>query len=158
MAFEPIDADAVLVSMEDANDPLSTFSKCAFHLDGADWPSVAHYFHGMQFESAELRERIRTAEHPRAAQKIARRNRRRVRKDWDEVKEVYMTRGIYTRCRSHEEVAAALLDTTDRRIIETSQYDYYWGCGRDTRGKNAYGKVLMSVRARLHAEEAGTGA
>ena len=31
-------------------------------------------------------------------------------------------------------------------------YDCYWGCGRDTRGLNTYGKVLMNVRARLRKE------
>ena len=152
MAFQPVDPDAVLVSMEDANQVLSTFSRYGFRLDGAEWPSVAHYVEGMKFDDGELRERIRTADHPKAACRIARRHRRRARRDWDDVREVYMTRGVYTKCRAHPEVAAALLDTADRKIIETSQYDYYWGCGRDTRGLNTYGKVLTKVRARLLAE------
>ena len=155
MAFQPVDPDAVLVSMENANDPLSTFSRHGFRLDGAHWPSVAHYVEGMKFDADEIRERIRTAEHPKAAQRTARRYRRRVRKDWDDVREVYMTRGVYTKCRAHADAAAALLGTGDRKVIETSQYDYYWGCGRDTRGLNTYGKVLVNVRARL-AEEAAT--
>ena len=155
MAFQPVDPDAVLVSMEDAGHALSTFSGDGFRLDGAEWPSVAHYVEGMKFDAGEIRERIRTADHPRTAQRIARRHRRRMRKDWDDVREVYMTRGVYTKCRTHPDAAAALLDTADRKVIETSQYDYYWGCGRDTRGLNTYGKVLMNVRARL-AEEAAT--
>ena len=152
MAFQPIDAEAVLVSMEDAAHVLSTFSRHGFRLDGAEWPSVAHYVEGMKFEEGELRERVRTADHPKTARRLARRHRRRARRDWDDVREVYMTRGVYTKCRAHAEVAAALLDTADRKIIETSQYDYYWGCGRDTRGLNTYGKVLMNVRARLIEE------
>ena len=106
----------------------------------------------MKFEDRELRERIRAADHPKTAQRIARRHRRRVRRDWDDVREVYMTRGVYTKCRAHPEAADALLGTAGRNIIETSQYDYYWGCGRDTRGLNTYGKVLMNVRARLLEE------
>lgn len=43
----------------------------------------------------------------------------------------------------------ALVATGECLIMETSQYDYFWGCGRDTRGLSAYGKVLMGVRARL---------
>lgn len=157
MAFEPVDPDAVLVSMEDANQVLSTFSRHGFRLDGADWPSVTHYVEGMKFDDGELRERIRTADHPKTAQRLARRHRRRARRDWDDVREVYMTRGVYTKCRAHPVVAAALVDTADRKIIETSQYDYYWGCGRDTRGLNTYGKVLMNVRARLLAEASSAG-
>ncbi len=153
MAFQPVDPDAVLVSMEDPADPLSTFSRHGFRLDDAEWPSVAHYVAGMQFDDEATRERIRSADHPGTAQRVARRHRRRTRKDWNDVREVYMTRGVYTKCRAHADAAAALLATGVRKIIETSQYDYYWGCGRDTRGLNTYGKVLMNVRARL-AEEA----
>lgn len=156
MAFQPVDPDAVLVSMEDANHALSTFSKHGFRLDGGEWPSVAHYVEGMKFEDDGLRERIRTADHPKTAQRIARRQRRRMRRDWDDVREVYMTRGVYTKCRAHPDAADALLDTGERNIIETSQYDYYWGCGRDTRGLNTYGKVLMKVRARLLEESAAS--
>ena len=65
-----------------------------------------------------------------------------------------MTRGTYIKCRTHPEVAAALLATGDLLIIETSQYDYYWGCGRDLRGDNVYGKVLMNVRTQLRKEAA----
>ena len=154
MAFEPVDPEAVLVSMEDPGDVLSAFSKHGFRLDGAEWPSVAHYVEGMKFDDAAIRERIRSADHPKAAQRIARRHRRGIRGDWDDVREVYMTRGVYTKCRAHPAAATALLDTAERKIIETSQYDYYWGCGRDTRGLNTYGRVLMNVRARLAGEAA----
>jgi predicted NAD-dependent protein-ADP-ribosyltransferase YbiA (DUF1768 family) len=53
----------------------------------------------------------------------------------------------------HEDVLATLLATGDRQIVETSQYDYFWGCGRDTRGYNHYGQILMDVRGRLRVVE-----
>jgi predicted NAD-dependent protein-ADP-ribosyltransferase YbiA (DUF1768 family) len=31
-------------------------------------------------------------------------------------------------------------------------YDYYWGVGRDGRGYNVFGKVLMAVRDKLMEE------
>jgi ribA/ribD-fused uncharacterized protein len=65
-----------------------------------------------------------------------------------------MTRAVYTKCRTHPEVAARLLATGDRRLVENNSYDYYWGCGRDRRGDNHYGRVLMNVRARLRQEAA----
>ena len=152
MPFEPIDQDAVLVSMEDANDPLSAYSRHGFELDGEVWPSVAHYFEAMKFTDADLRKAICAAESPNAARVLARRNRRRIRNDWNSLRETYMTRGVYRKCRTSEDASTALLATGERRIIETSQYDYYWGCGRDTRGLNTYGRVLMQVRARLRDE------
>ena len=35
---------------------------------------------------------------------------------------------------------------------ELSGYDYFWGSGRDMRGKNNFGKVLMGVRDKLRSE------
>ena len=154
MPFQPIDQDAVLVSMEDSTDPLSAFSRHGFELDGETWPSAAHYFEAMKFTDTELRKAICAADTTYAAKRLARRNRRRIRDDWDRLRETYMTRGVYRKCRTSEDAAAALLDTGRRRIIETSQYDYYWGCGRDTRGRNVYGRVLTNVRQRLREEEA----
>jgi ribA/ribD-fused uncharacterized protein len=141
------------LSRSDVNHPLSSFSKAGFELDGSEWPSVEHYYQGMKFDTGEIRESIRTADHPEKAKQLAEANKGVIRKDWQQVREVMMTRAVYIKCRTHEAVAAALLATGDREIIETSQYDYYWGCGRDGRGHNTFGKVLMAVREKLLKEQ-----
>jgi ribA/ribD-fused uncharacterized protein len=140
------------VSMYDPLDPLATFSRHGFELDGEFWPSVEHYVHAMAFEDPSLRDAVRTLDHPAKAGKLAKRHRRRRRKDWDRIKVTYMIRGIYTKCRTHASVANALLETGDRPILETSQYDYFWGCGRDLRGFNHFGEALVAVRERLRQE------
>jgi hypothetical protein len=137
--------------------PLSSYSKHEFNLDGETWQSVEHYYQAMKFKPGELRNAIRDADHPAKAQKLATNNKKQVRNDWKKVKEVIMTRGIYIKCRSHPEAANALLETADQKIIENSQFDYYWGCGRDGRGHNTFGKVLMSVREKLRQEMSSTG-
>ncbi|MET0008122.1 MAG: NADAR family protein [Candidatus Thiodiazotropha sp. 6PLUC9] len=141
------------LSRADVNHPLASFSKLGFELDGAVWPSVEHYYQGMKFEQAEQREAIRSADHPNQAQKIAAAHKRQIRKDWKQVREVMMTRAIYTKCKTHQEVAVKLLETGERKITETSQYDYYWGCGRDGLGHNTFGKVLMAVREKIREEQ-----
>jgi ribA/ribD-fused uncharacterized protein len=141
-----------LVSRTDVHDPLSAYSKFGFELDGAEWPSVEHYYQGMKFEGGELRESIRAADHPEKASKLAKANRKRARKDWQKVRQVIMTRAVYTKCRSHRAVADALLATGDKHIVESTMYDYYWGVGRDGRGNNVFGKVLMDVRDKLMQE------
>lgn len=140
------------LSRSDVNHPLSSYSRLGFVLDDSEWPSVEHYYQGMKFEEPELRESVRTAEHPEKAKQLAESNKAAIRKDWQQVREVMMTRAVYIKCRTHEAVATALLATGDQQIIETSQYDYYWGCGRDGRGHNTFGKVLMAVRDKLKAE------
>ena len=141
------------LSRSDVGHPLASYSKFGFVLDGAEWPSAEHYYQAMKFEQAELRESVRSADHPQAAKKLADSNRKLVRQDWKKIREVIMTRAVYIKCRSHDTVAAALLATGDQPIVESSQFDYYWGCGRDGRGDNTFGKVLMAVRDKLRQEQ-----
>lgn len=152
MIFDATPGQAVYVAMRDATNVLSACSRHGFELDGAEWPSVEHYYQAMKFEDAELRERIRGAAHPAEAGKLAKKYRRSMRADWNALRRTVMTRGVYTKCRMHAEAAAALRATGELKIVETSQYDYFWGCGRDGRGRNAYGEVLMAVRDKLGRE------
>lgn len=137
----------------DVNNPLSAYSRFGFELDGAEWPSVEHYYQGMKFEKGEMRESIRSTDHPAKASKLAKANKKLVRKDWAQVRQVMMTRAVYTKCRTHHAVAELLLKTGTKQIVETTMYDYYWGCGRDGRGHNVFGKVLMAVRDKLIQEQ-----
>jgi ribA/ribD-fused uncharacterized protein len=147
--FKPSGEDAVSVSMTDASDPLASFSEHAVTLEDGEWPSVEHYFSAMMFTDAELRERIRAAPGPAQARRIAKQHKHSTRKDWGRIAETVMTRALYVKCRTHPDVLTALLATGGQPIIERSLYDYHWGCGRDGRGHNAYGKILMAVRERL---------
>lgn len=149
MPFINEESERLTVSRLDPTNPLASYSKHGFELDGAEWPSVEHYYQAMKFRDEDYRERIRTARHPADATKLGKSRKHGRRMDWDKIKETYMTRGTYIKCRTHPEVAEALLATGNLPIIETSQYDYYWGCGRDGRGHNTYGKVLMNVREQL---------
>ena len=137
----------------DVNHPLSASSRFGFELDGTEWPSVEHYYQGMKFEEGEIRESIRSADHPAKASKLAKANKKLVRKDWSKIRQVMMTRAVYTKCRTHQKIAEVLIATGDKQIIETTMYDYYWGCGRDGRGHNVFGKVLMAVRDKLMQEQ-----
>lgn len=154
LIFNNSQQKVVYVSRTDAENPLSAFSRHGFELDGAHWPSVEHYYQGMKFEDPDIRESIRNAGHPKDAQLIARKNKRKIRRDWKSIKQTMMTRAVYIKCRTHDEVRLALLATKELDIMENSQYDYYWGCGRDQRGENTYGKILMNVRNKLRETEA----
>ena len=142
------------VSRDDVNNPLSSFSRHGFVLDGKEWPSAEHYFQAMKFEDADYQEEIRSADHPKKARKLGRKKRRKIREDWGKVRTVMMTRALYTKFRTHPEVAELLLQSGDIHIQETTLYDYFWGTGRDGRGKNMYGQVLMNIRDKLKQEQA----
>ncbi len=151
--FPRIPEDAVFLNSADPLNPLAAWSHHPFELDGATWPSVEHYFQAMIFLDPGLRERIRNASHPREARRIARRRFWKKRRDWKKLRWVLMTRGTWIKCLTHPEVAEALEATGERFIVEDSLYDYYWGCGRDQRGHNYYGRMLMDIRKRLRQEK-----
>ncbi len=147
--FNPEPTNYVYVSRQDPNHILASYSKHAIELDGAEWPSAEHYYQAMKFEDEAIREQVRLAPDPFEAVKIAKKHKRNIRKDWKKIKVTIMTRGLYIKCRTYNTVSTALQKTKDRRIVERSQYDYFWGCGRDGRGDNVYGKVLMDIRNKL---------
>jgi len=150
--FPELDEGAVYLSRSDPEQLLGTFSKHGFELDGEHWPSVEHYYQAMKFENGDRQRKVREAEYPKKARRLGRRRFTGIRRDWGKIKMVMMTRAVYTKCRAHPEVAQALLETDNNKLVENSQYDYFWGCGRDRRGNNAYGKVLMSVRSKLRED------
>nr|WP_320134610.1 NADAR family protein [uncultured Amphritea sp.] len=154
MFFKPKEEKKLLtVNRSDPNNPLSSYSKHTFELDGHEWPSVEHYYQAMKFGDAEYAEQIRQAPTPTDAAKLGKSKQHDKRKDWDKVKVTVMTRGTYIKCRTYPDIAQTLLDSGDIGIANVSQYDYFWGSGRDMRGHNAYGQMLMDIRNKL-AEEA----
>lgn len=150
--FPAQDDNALRINRSDVNNPLGTFSKHSFKLDGFEWPSVEHYFQAKKFDDVAVQELIRQAPHPKKARKLGRSRFRKIRKDWKAIKTTIMTRAVYTKCRTYPEIAEQLLATGDTLLVENSQYDYYWGSGRDNRGDNHYGVVLMNVREKLRQE------
>lgn len=152
MLFTNPEPEPLYLSRSDDSNPLGSFSRHDFSLDDADWPTVEHYFQGMKFTDPKQRAAIRNASSPAEAKQLADKHARAVREDWKKIRRTVMTRGLYIKCLTHPEVAEALLKTAPQKIVENSMYDYYWGCGRDGRGHNTYGKVLMAVREKLQKE------
>ncbi len=154
MLFPDLDEDAVFLSRSDESQVLGTHMFQPFILDGKEWLSVEHYFQAMKFEttSPDYYEKIRLASDAKKARKLGATRFKKVRSDWKKVRRVVMTRAVYTRSHAHPDSKDALLETGKRKIMENSQYDYYWGCGRDRRGENIYGQVLMDVREKLLSE------
>jgi ribA/ribD-fused uncharacterized protein len=152
MFFSKTKAEPLYLARSDDSHNLSSYSPHPFYLDDTDWPTVEHYYQAMKFEDRAQQEAIRRTLSPTEAKELADKHSKAIRSDWKRRRETVMTRGIYIKCRTHPEVAAALLKSGDNQITETSMYDYYWGCGRDGRGDNTYGKVLMAVRDKLKIE------
>lgn len=140
------------VSFMDTTSVLSAWSKHPISIEDQEWPSVEHYVQAMKFPDPNYREKIRTAKHPRQAQRLGSRIWKAKKTGWKSEREVYMTRGIYIKCKTHPEVLEALMGSDNLPIQDTTNFDYFWGCGRDGRGQNRFGKILMQVRDKLKSE------
>lgn len=144
--------NTIFISRSDPNEPLSSFAEYPFELDDSKWLTVEHYFQSMKYDDPWKREKIRQSATAKIARKLGRSKKYKIRDDWSSIKQTIMTRATYIKFKTHDELSEILLNTATKKIIENNQYDYYWGCGRDRRGFNYYGKILMAVRDKISKE------
>ena len=150
--FPDRQANALYFSMNEADELMSRNSTHSFTLDEQEWPSVEHYYQAMKFESRDYQVKIRLADSAEAAHKLGQSWFKKKRSDFKEVRTTLMTRAIYIKAKTYSNVANRIIETGDIELVEDSQFDYFWGCGRDHRGDNNYGKVIMNVRKKLNSE------
>lgn len=136
----------------DDNTLVNRLADLPFKLDDTTWPSIEHYYQAMLFKSELYRAQIATAATSQHARAMGGSLWRRRIDGWRDKRVILMTRAVYIHCRTYPEVTERLLNTQTQKLVESSQYDYFWGCGRDQRGRNEYGKLLEQVRAKLHGE------
>ena len=63
-----------------------------------------------------------------------------------------MRRAVLAKFTQHQELRELLLETGDRKIIEHTANDSYWGDGDNGTGRNMLGIILMEVRDQLRKE------
>lgn len=127
----------------------SNFSKHAVKLDGKVWPTSEHYFQAMKFEGTPVESTVRMAYSAGEAARIGRDRKNPLRKDWESVKCDVMRKVVYAKFTQHEELRKLLLSTGDRKIVEHTERDSYWGDGGNGSGKNMLGVILMETRTRM---------
>lgn len=137
----------------DPESPFSTVSAHPIALEDCEWPSVEHYYQAKKFAKPSVVDDILKTDSGYAAYKLGNRWWKWGKaKHWQRNRRLMMTRALYTKLQSHQEVRDALMATGDEKIIETSLYNPYWGIGRDQRGENMLGQIWMDIRARVRAE------
>ncbi|TPV59767.1 NADAR family protein [Aestuariibacter sp. GS-14] len=135
----------------DLANPLSTCSLHPILLEDKNWLTCEHYVQAKTLKKtqhADIAAAMPTGEKAYEYGKVWYRAKIN---DYPSTAPILMKRALYTKVQMYEEVREALLATEDRLIVETSQYDYFWGIGRDQRGLNHIGKAWMDIRDKLRS-------
>lgn len=140
-------------SVNDEYGEFSNFAGYSIKLKGKRWPTSEHYFQGQKFQDAGHREQVRKAKTPMIAARLGRDRKKKLRRDWESIKDNMMRDAVMAKFTQHDELRELLLATGDAKLVEHTTNDAYWGDGGDGSGKNMLGRILMEVRAKLRKEE-----
>ncbi|HAW30493.1 NADAR family protein [Gimesia maris] len=139
-------------SVSEAYGEFSNFAEYPIQVDGKRWPTSEHYFQAQKFAEVQHREAIRKEPSPMQAARMGRDRKRPLRKDWESVKVAVMRTAVLSKFTQYEELRMLLLSTGERKIVEHTTNDSYWGDGGDNSGKNMLGRILMEIRSQLREQ------
>jgi len=128
----------------------SNFAAFPIALKKKRWPTAEHYFQAQKFKDTQHQEQIRKANSPMLAARLGRDRKKKLRKDWESVKDNIMYDAVIAKFTQHDDLKKMLLSTGDTKIIEHTSNDSYWGDGGNGRGRNMLGIILMRVRNELN--------
>jgi ribA/ribD-fused uncharacterized protein len=131
----------------------SNFAAFPIRLVGNVWPTSEHYFQAQKFDDINHQEAIRAEKSPMIAARMGRDRSKKLRPDWESVKDAVMTEAVRAKFIQHEELREILLGTGEAKLVEHTENDSYWGDGGDGSGKNMLGQILMRVRAELRERQ-----
>lgn len=130
-------------------DHFSNMAPFEIEIDGVTWPTTEHYYQAMKFDDPALREEIRSASSPFRAAAIGNDRTHTIRADWDAQRVDVMERAMNAKFAQHPDLAQMLLATGNKPLSDHTAADGFWGLGRDGRGQNMVGVILMRIRDRL---------
>lgn len=66
--------------------------------------------------------------------------------DWNTIKLERMKNVINAKFSQNPELKRKLIETRNYLLVENSKTDSFWGCGKNKKGKNMLGILLMNLR------------
>ena len=133
-------------STSDEYGEFSNFARYPIKVKGKKWPTSEHYFQAMKFQNNKDQDSIRMAKTPMEAARSGRDRKKKLRRDWESIKDNVMREAVLAKFEQHTNLAELLLSTGSAKLIEHTENDSYWGDGS---GKNMLGQILMEVRGKI---------
>lgn len=129
-------------------DPLNNWSAHTVQVDGRVFHTLEHAYHFAKFtdDNVDIANQIANAPSPWAAMQVVRKNSDKIRKDWSEIKVEIMEKLVRLKHEQNEDVRIVLAKSGNRKIVENSPWDDFWGVGEDGNGRNMMGLIWMKVR------------
>ncbi len=129
----------------------SNFSSFVVEWRGRIWLTSEHAYQASHFfkTAPDLAEQIYCSKSAHEAYKIAKGNADKAPEDWHDKKTEIMEDIVRHKLEQHPYVRHKLIQTGNRKIVEDSPKDDFWGWGRDKKGKNELGKIWMKLREEI---------
>lgn len=126
----------------------TNFYRRPVKINDKQWPTTEHYFQAQKFIGTPYEEHIRKLSSAREAFQFSRKPQvqRWIRSDWNTVKDEIMKLALLNKFEQHSDLGQKLIDTGEKKLVEHTSNDSYWGDGGDGKGKNRLGELLMEVR------------
>lgn len=130
---------------------LTTGYSCLLTIDQKQYWHLEGYFQSQKFTGVNKKaeEHIRNALSPLTCKRVAATYRVTSEREtiWaDELQDITMMKGLTTKFITNSSLAKLLIETGDKKLINTDSEDEYWGVGHDGNGDNMLGQYLMKVR------------
>lgn len=129
----------------------SNFSSFSVNWRGREWQTSEHAYQAAHFfdTSPELVEKIHKAKSAHQAYKVAKINVDKAPENWDDIKVEIMEDIVKHKLEQNPYIKHKLLQTGDKRIVEDSPKDGFWGWGPNREGRNELGKIWMKLREEI---------
>lgn len=130
---------------------LDNFSAYAITIWDRTFPTSEHAYQWKKYADTrpDLAEEILVATSPNQVKKIADAHRDAVPATFKQNNVAIMEEILRAKFDQHEKVRKTLRATGEKRVVENSPVDSFWGVGPDGVGENMLGKLWMKIRAEV---------
>jgi ribA/ribD-fused uncharacterized protein len=120
-------------------------------LQGTVWRSAEHCYQAAKTQDKAEKQKIWAARDARTAKRLG--SNITCRDNWEHIKLEVMRRILVAKFSQNPEFYTLLLNCDGVELIHEAPWDDYWGTGRNGRGLNMQGKLLMDLRDAWLKEE-----
>jgi ribA/ribD-fused uncharacterized protein len=136
---------------------MSNFARYKVECFGQVWMTSEHAYQAQKFSGTDEEgyKAIVNAPNPGAAAGIGRDTNRKMRPEWNSVRDDVMRFVVLHKFNQNPKIREKLLATGERALYEfdTHRGDQYWAIDQNGFGKNMLGLILMEVREVLREED-----